>query len=298
MAYFLWPALAIALVVLGVWWVRKKTSFSGYNTHWPTPAWNKKALEDKLLLADPWEVADWVVGRFASKDELWPELKEVLKKSGLEGVLIAGLSSEPKQQVLAAKALGLIGGPKSLPALVKALGSKDEVSLEAMEAIKKLKRPESGPLLLDALVTGKGAVPSRCAHILISLGNLVQECILKTLPQVSDPAKAVFIEILGEMKQKELLTLLAPYLKSSNSLIRQKTVQALGTIGSSSACTLLIPLLADEDWKVRAETAKVLGLLGCMEAVHGLKKLCADPSWHVQVNAREALEELGVSLED
>ena len=79
MAYFLWPALAIALVVLGVWWVRKKTSFSGYNTHWPTPL-GTKALEDKLLLADPWEVADWVVGRFASKDELWPELKEVLKK--------------------------------------------------------------------------------------------------------------------------------------------------------------------------------------------------------------------------
>lgn len=298
MVYFLW--LVGALIILGLFWLKKKnTKTPVHNVEWPTPTWSKSALEDKLLLADPWEVATWLTVTFSSKDEIWPELKEILAKSGLEGMLLGAVASGGEHQVLGVKALGLVGSQVCLPVLVKALGSKDdELSLEAMDAIKKLSLPESGNLLIDALITGKGALPSRCAHILISLGNLVKDSILKALPQVPDEFKPVLIEVLGEMKQEEILPSLAPYLKSSHSLIRQKAVQACGTIGSPMACNLLLPLLTDEDWRVKADAAKFLGELGCLEAVDELKRLCNDSTWHVQVNAREALEELGVTLEN
>jgi len=295
---FFW--LAIALILLGLFWLKKKNKKAQVEgSEWPSRTWDKKSLENKLFLADPWEVASWLTGTFTAREDLWPELKEVLQKSGLEGVLIGALTSGTEKQMLAVKTLGLIGSQASLPVLVQTLGSKDdELSLEAMEALKKLRLPESGELLLNALITGKGALPSRCAHVLISLGSLVQGSILKALPQVPDVYKPLLIEILGEMKEEKVLPSLIPYLKSGQSLVRQKTVQAFGLAGSPSVCKCLLPLLEDEDWKVRAEAAKVLGELGCGEAVDQLKRLCADSSWHVQVNAREALTELGVSLED
>lgn len=292
--------LALALIILGLFWLKKRNKKVQVESgEWPTLTWDKKSLENKLLLADPWEVAAWLTGTFTSKEDLWPELKEILQQSGLEGVLVAALSNGAERQVLAIKTLGLIGSQASLPVLVQTLGSKDdELSLEAMEAIKKLRLPESGELLLNSLITGKGALPTRCAHILISLGNLVQDSLLKALPEIPDAYKPLLIEILGEMKQEEILPSLAPYLKSSQSLVRQKTVQAFGLTGSPSACPYLLPLLADEDWRVRAEVAKFLGELRCREAVEQLKSLCEDKSWHVRVNAREALSELGVTLED
>jgi HEAT repeat protein len=292
--------IALALISLGLFWLKRKNILvSSQQEDWPTSEWSREKIENKLLLADPWEAATWLTAAFQTKDDLWPMLREVLRESGLEGIYIAAMTQDTEKSLLAIRALGLIGSEVSLPPLVKALGSKgDEISLAAMEAIKMLRIKACSNLLIDALITGQGAVPTRAASILIFLGSLVKESILEALDKVPDVYKAILIEVLGEMEQVNLLPELAPYLNAENSLLRQKAVQAIGTIGSVSACSYLIPLLQDGDWKVRAETAKYLGQLGCVEAVEQLKDLHDDPTWHVQVNAREALEELGITLEE
>lgn len=297
MVYF-W--LILALVSIGLFWLKRKSLSKTTATEtWPNPDWPKNRLQEKLLYSDPWEVASWLITTFKNKDDLWPTLKEVLAEGGFEGIYLACVNEGNDHSLPAVKALGLIGSRISLPALIKALNSKDdEFSLEAMEAIKKLQFPESCDLLIDALITGQGAVPPRAANILISFGDLAKEPILKAIAQVSDAHKAVLIEVLGETKREELWPDLIAYLNWDHSLVRQKTVEVIGLSGSSSACRYLLPLLEDKDWKVRAATAKVLGQLGCKEAIESIKKLCQDGVWHVQVNAREALEELGVTLED
>lgn len=296
MAGFLW--LALALILLGLFYYSKKNNLAvTKNEVWPSPEWSKERARDKLMLSDPWETALWLTTSFRTNEELWEELKAGIEESGLEGVYLAGLTSGEEDKLLAIKALGLIGGVSSLPILVKTLSSpSDELSLEAVQALKQVGLKESGELLVNALIGGKGAVPTRAADILIDLGALVKGSILEALASVPDSYKPILIEILGEIKEEDKLYL-TPYLASEQSTIRLKAVQAIGLAGNRNACPHLLPLLGDEDWRVRSQVARFLGRLGCLDAILDLKKLCYDSVWHVQVNAKEALEELGVALE-
>jgi len=185
---------------------------------------------------------------------------------GAEPVLVFMMDDGVRQ--LAARALGKLGDPRAVEALVFALEDKNDfLRKDAIEALGKLGDARAVRPLIVAL-RGEGAG----TH------------------QTSADAAAAALAGIGEAAAEALL---AAFKEEAEPLVRLRVARALGRLGDRRAVEPLVAALTDKEKFVRQGAAEALGKLGDGRAVEPLIAVLADPEENVRKRASEALESIG-----
>lgn len=106
-------------------------------------------------------------------------------------------------------------------------------------------------------------------------------------------ARAVAIDILGEMRALDAADAVAEALRKGDVQVRVAACRALGRFETPDAVDLLAEALLDEAWPVQAQAAKALGLIGDSVAVPLIRPLLTSAYPWVAYNAAAALAALG-----
>jgi len=161
------------------------------------------------------------------------------------------------RRYVAAWALGEIGQPGSLPALIAALADDDPaVRRYATRALIKFNREAVAPLLA-------------------------------ALPQADGEAEAAMIRALGDIADARALPAL---LERSGGAHRAEAFRALGKLKDPAAEQALVAGLADADWSVRMNAAMALGPLGTEQALPALRRTLEDDERVVREWSARSLE--------
>jgi len=219
-----------------------------------------------------------------------PVLVEYLNADSVDDDAAAGENAEEsdhygseifqpyEMRVAAAGALGAVGDPAAVDALLARLGVEVE--------------PEVGKALCEAL--GEARDPR-------ALPGLLQQ--LEPAGKFTEWA----IAGLGQIEQPEATAKLIPLLQDADEDIRARTVEALGRIGSSDASDPLLRMAAeDPEEEVRASCCEALALIGDSRAVSviglvlpGLKDNREEALWALgHLGDRNAVEVLASYLDD
>lgn len=198
---------------------------------------------------------DFIFARFEPA-RLVARSKERRDISGLVRLLERG---DPSVRHLAAAALGDLGDPAALAALLAALAGPDEegVRWRAAEGLSRLGEPAVAGL---AALVGH-ADPDVRWKAIVALGD------------IGDPRAA---------------PALRARLADPDRFVRGRAVSALARLGVP-CLSLVLDTLADPDPRVRQGAAEVLGLIGDPVAVDGLLRALRDPAESVRRAAAVAL---------
>jgi HEAT repeat protein len=129
----------------------------------------------------------------------------------------------------AAEALGEIGSPEAVAALINALSDNEEdVRVNAARALGKIGSPEAVAGLINALSNNEEDVRINAARAL------------------------------GEIGSPEAVAALINALSDNNWFVRESAAEALGKIGSQEAVAALINALSDNEKDVRKNAAEAL----------------------------------------
>lgn len=200
---------------------------------------------------------------------------ELLAKSGIttyESLCLAvdgDLDIEIKQ--VASWALGTLGGPQALAALLRALEAEEsELSFEAAKSLASLATEDSLPRIRTIMMTGES--PHSRAAAAYVLGMLGDKGSVDSL-----------IEVLAGRDVPE---------------VRSHAAEALGHISDKRAMDSLLSALNDEAEDVRFWSAFALGEIGDPRAIPQLEKLATTdratiPNWgSVRQEARIAMKRI------
>lgn len=185
------------------------------------------------------------------------------------GNLRASQAAEPIARILAdrslqrryvaAWALGEIGSPDAMPALIAALDDDDpEVARYAVRALVRLNR-KVVPHLLAYLAE---ASPRGAAGAVRALGDIGDPMALDSLLiQAEGPNRPEAFLALGKLKDKRAETVLISGLTDPQWRHRMFAAMALGGAGSAAAVPQLRVALEDEEMVVREWAARSLEVL-------------------------------------
>lgn len=123
--------------------------------------------------------------------------------------------------------------------------------------------------------------------------------VLQTLEEVlkkkgNDPLRRSTILVLGSLKDKKSLDVLAELLRDPDPSIKANILYAIWRIGGNEKVVPnVIECLSDSDGDVRGNAAFLLGTVGDLRAVEPLIKILSDKDINVRANAITALGYLG-----
>ena len=205
------------------------------------------ALIEGLAATDP-TVAEFCAGALGGRSA----------KAALDPLMKA-LKTWPVRRYVAAWALGEIGDPRAIPALVAALGDRDfEVRRYSARSLIKF---------------GKEATPA----------------LLKVLEAPSDQARRYAVRALGEIRDPDSA---AALLALAGKVDRDVHLWALGRLGDRRGFETVAAAVADPDHLVRLTAIQALNDLGDERAVPILTAALADPEWIVREWAARGLESI------
>ena len=194
----------------------------------------------------------------------------------------------------AAKAVGLIGNPSALPALLSHLSDSDVLAGDAVAtAIGRLGDRSSVPALIDALNADDEATRARAAY---ALGALKAEQPVQQLGHMllTDEAMAArnAAGALAAIGTTDALTALAaPLADGEMTAARHAAMIGLELAGPEAVPTLVAALSQDQA-TVRANAAEMLGWLKATPATAELARALSDPEPAVRSEAAWALGEV------
>ncbi len=225
-------------------------------------------------------------------------------------------------------ALGRIGYPSRLPALIDVLNGdtsvqnrNPEVRALAAFSLGEIESHIAASYLLarlDPTVESSYLVRGRSAEALGKIASnklsaealgaygirSIADALVKLLPaagtQVSSEARFVgslALTSLLRVKQPNTVEAIAGQLRSTDPELRWQAANALARMREriEVAVPALLPLVADENWLVRAHASRALGVAKAAQAVEPITKLLSDREERVVANAINALGAIGDS---
>ena len=156
--------------------------------------------------------------------------------------LTRGLDSlPPALRREAVRVLAILGDPKAMPALVRAMGDADEgVVAEAVEALGR-----SGPAAVPAMIAaleGAGITARRCVANALGRrpGPGVVEALVPALADRDAEVRRSAARSLGELKDPRSLDALLAALRDTSGGVAQEAAAAVGNIGDPRAVGPLV----------------------------------------------------------
>jgi len=162
-----------------------------------------------------------------------------------------------KRRYVAAWALGEIGHPQSIEALIESLDDSD------------------------------AAVKRYATRALIKFNQEAVEPLLKALPGAKGEAEAAIIRALGDIGDRRALPSL---LERSDGTHRAEVFMALGKLKDPAAEKALVEGLTDQNWRVRMNAAMALGPLGTELSETALRTTLEDEERVVREWSARSLE--------
>ncbi|MFB2924129.1 HEAT repeat domain-containing protein [Aerosakkonema funiforme] len=226
----------------------------------------------------------------------------------------------------AARALGKIGHPQAVEALISALHDEySYVRMDAAEALGKIGHPQAVEVLISALHDEYWYVRWAAAIALGKIGHRqAVEALISALHDENTNVTWMAMDALGEIGHPQAVEVLISALHDEDSLIRFFALITLGKINNPQAVEGLISALHHEDsvtgllartilekidnlqtveglisvlnYKnsfLRGQAAEALGKIGHPQAVEALISALHDEDWDVRMDAAEALGKIG-----
>lgn len=212
--------------------------------------------------------------------------------------VLAQLTTAPAapaaQRAAAAQALGLLGDPAGIPALLEALHSSDvPVVARAAEALGVLRAAEAVPALAE-LLAGEPVAPSAVAQALAAIGTpaALDALVAALNSEAMTPARHAVMAALEQLGSRATPALLATLSKGAPAAQRN-AAEMLGWIGDPAAVADLLAALNNADASVRAQAAWALGEIGDPAAWSALAAAAeSDANTEVRLLATSALSRL------
>ena len=201
-------------------------------------------------------------------DHIGYELKEIADFRAVEPLIDALKDPTSVVRSHSVTALGKIGGPQALPAVITTL---------KVEAVR------------SALDIG---VCYRAIEALHRLGELAAQCLIPALKHPDTAIRRKAATLLGKTGEAGAVELLVIALKDKHSRVRSRAAHALGRIGDSTAIAPLTAAIKDAAPNVRINALHALGKFGESTAA-ALTPALADPTASVRRHAIAVLEKTG-----
>jgi HEAT repeat protein len=268
-----------------------------------------------------------LMGRATARKEVIAAL--VRYGSKVTELLIEQLDSEDLEaRQSAVLALGRIGDPSAVPALVKTLNADGELIIPAAGALAKIGDRRAFEALLGLIGHKDAAVrqaavaainslghPDMPARACVLLGDAdprvresavkiagyfgYRECAESLIGLCEDPDENVrraAIEHIPYLEDVRVAAIVAGAIKSGSPRVRASAAQALAQVDAAQAVAHLLEAMGDEDAWVRYFAARSVGKHGYTEALDALARLAqGDPASHVRIAAMDALGRIGGS---
>jgi HEAT repeat protein len=203
--------------------------------------------------------------------------------------------SQSESQSQSQKAQSKVNG-RMVDALAVALRDPDiEVRTSAAQALGSMGDPRAVEALLQALRSDADAGVRKMAAW--ALGEIESPAAVGGLSQAvrsdsSAEVRAAAAWALGEIESAEAVGALGAALRDSSVEVRRNAVWALGEIESADAVEWLVPALRDADLEIRRKATWALGEIESPAAVPGLSGAMRDSDAEVRATAAWALGEI------
>ena len=186
-------------------------------------------------------------------------------------------SADPSVRVVAARALGNIGGEhEGVMALCLALGDAEaQVRAAAARSLGQLGAAASVHALLAATADDSASVRAAAVHALVTLGNPVALTRLREVV-LADAAPAVVIQAiagLGRSGSDLDLTMLMSLCRSTDHEVAKAAARGLVRFPAHRATAAVLGLLEHDRWDVRWAAAEVLAERGDLTALPPLRRV-------------------------
>ncbi len=203
--------------------------------------------------------------------------------------LAEGLGSDdPVQREHVVAALGTLQASGQVEAIAGLLADRSFARrYVAAWALGEIGQPQGLPALIRALSDDNAAVRRYATRALIKYNREAVAPLLEALPAADDVAAAALIRVLGDIGDRRALPAL---LERSTGTHRAEVFAALGKLKDPTAEQALIDGLADPSWSVRMNAAMALGPLGTEHAVASLRRTLDDEERVVREWAARSLE--------
>lgn len=209
--------------------------------------------------------------------------------------ILASGEAPVARRAAAAQALGILGDPQAVPALVSALSADDAALVaRAAGALGALQASAAVPALRDVLMDPQVVAPAAAADALSAIGSPeAMDALLGALDsETMTPARhnaMAALERLGSPAVTDLQRLVA----NGSPAAQRNAIEALGWIGDPAAVDSLLAALRYGTGDVRAEAAWALGEIGDPKAIPALAAAAAeDANTDVRLVAAQALNRL------
>lgn len=249
--------------------------------------------ESKIVEAIVWQMLSKVKG--ASREALVVWLSD---RGAVERERVRTHKFGSVRRAKAAEKLGAAGVATTSTDVARLLGDRhDEVRIVAARALGRIGDPESVPALLTALDADRGVPAGIVTMSLVHLGPSAIKNLTGGLGHRSASVRAVCVDLLGmhgAISAARWISLLLEHDRSED--VRVRAAHALGRIGLPQSVEVLRRGLASgNSSQLRLAAAMSLGLIGGDGAVGALHIAVNDIDESVGSVAAEALSRLGDS---
>ena len=184
---------------------------------------------------------------------------------------VKSLNTEQRERVIAA--LGTLKVQQAVPAIVEVLTDTTYTRrYVAAWALGEIGHPDGIPALIRALDDEVLQVRRYATRSLIKFNQTAVEPLVLAVASSSDRAAAGIIRALGDIGDRRALD---PLLKLVSGPVRSEAFLALGKLRDPRAEKALIVGLSDSDWQVRMNAAMALGPVGGISSEAPLR-LCLE----------------------
>jgi HEAT repeat protein len=283
------------------------------------PALGQAASDEEQRLSDPY-LANDVQGRLrdlsSPDDGTRAEAAAALgehRVSRAVRAIVRLLETDPSPSVryAAAEALGNIGSPVGVDALIEALraaqvDTSDEfIAQAAATALGQIGDPRAVPSLQQAMHDGRLNQHARGALEAIArkspeaqrvLGAANRQLVQRSVRKLADPdpgVRAAACRVIAAYPDRSAVQPLIPLLRDGQASVRHEAARALGATKDAAAVEALLPLLADPAADVRSAAVHAVAACAGRQAVGPLIDALADKDKRVRAAAVVELGQLG-----